>query len=273
MSSLFSKKTILITGSSRGIGKAMALRLAREGANIIVAAKSVEEDPRLGGTIYSAAREIEEAGGHAFPVVCDIRDEAQIEEAVSKGVQHFGGLDILINNASAISISSIERTEPKRFDLMYDINVRGTFFMVRACIPHLLKSSHAHVLSLSPPLNMDMKWFAPHPAYTISKYDMTMITLSVSRQYQGKIAANTLWPKTIIATAALKILPGGEQLIPGSRHPEMVADAAFEILRKEPSSCTGHSFIDEEVLAAAGITDFTRYAVSPDQPLIPDLFM
>ena len=258
---------------SRGIGKAIALRLAREGAQIIVAAKSVTEDPRLGGTIYSAAREIEEAGGRALPVVCDIRDESQIEEAVSKGVEHFGSLDIVINNASAISLSHIEKTETKKFDLMYDINVRGTFFVTKACIPHLLKSSHAHVLSLSPPLQLDMKWFSPHPAYTISKYDMSMITLSVSNAYPNKIAANTLWPKTVIATSALQILPGGEQLLAGSRRPAIVADAAYEILKKSPDSCSGHSFIDEEVLAAAGITDLSAYAYSPGHTLIPDLFM
>lgn len=273
MSSPLRQKTALITGSSRGIGKAIALRLAREGANIIVAAKSVEEDPRLGGTIYSAAREIEEAGGRAFPVVCDIRDELQIQEAVSKGVAHFGGLDILINNASAISLSTFEQTEPKRFDLMYDINVRGTFFMIRACLPHLLKSDHPHILSLSPPLQMDMKWFSSHPAYTISKYDMTMITLSAAKAHAGKLAANTLWPRTIIATAALKILPGGEALMNGSRRPEIVADAACEILKKEPSACSGNTFIDEEVLSLAGITDFSGYDFMPGHPLIPDLFM
>jgi len=273
MSSPLRNKTVFITGSSRGIGKAIALRLAREGAYIIIAAKSVTEDPHLGGTIYSAAKEIEEAGGQAFPVVCDIRNENQIEEAINKGVAHFGGLDMVINNASAISLSNIERTEAKKFDLMYDINVRGTFFVTKACIPHLLKSSHAHILSLSPPLQMDMKWFSPHPAYTISKYDMTMITLSAGRSYPGKIAANTLWPKTIIATAALQVLPGGEQLLTGSRQPSIVADAAYEILKKNPDTCSGNSFIDEEVLAATGITDFSGYAYSPGHTLIPDLFM
>ena len=266
-------KTALITGSSRGIGKEIALRLAREGVNIIVAAKSVEEDPRLGGTIYSAAREIEEAGGRALPVVCDIRDEAQIESTIAKGVDHFGGLDILINNASAISLSPFDKTDSKKFDLMFDINVRGTFLMTRSCLPHLLNSSHAHVISISPPVPMDMKWFRSHPAYSISKNNMSLITLSVAKAYPGKIAANTLWPKTVIATAALNILPGAEKLMAGSRHPSIMADAAFEILKREPAACSGRSFIDEELLAETGITDFSKYAFRPGNALIPDLFI
>lgn len=263
----------MITGASRGIGKAIALTLAREGANIIVAAKSITEDSRLGGTIYSAAEEIEKAGGRALAVPCDIRSEDQIREAVNKGVEQFGGIDILVNNASAISLTSVSDTEPKRYDLMYDINVRGTFFVTQACLPHLSRSDHAHILTLSPPLNLDMKWFAPHPAYTISKYDMTLLALSLAAQYKGKIASNTLWPKTVIATAAIRNLPGGDKLYACSRHPSIVADAAFHLLKRKPADCTGHCFIDEDVLKEEGITDLAPYAVDPSAPLIPDFFI
>ncbi|MES1226904.1 MAG: SDR family oxidoreductase, partial [Bacteroidota bacterium] len=199
----FQNKTVFITGASRGIGKAIAIKLAKDGANIIVAAKSTEENPKLGGTIYSAAAEIEAAGGKALAVQCDIRDEAQIQKAVDKAVEAFGGIDILINNASAISLSATEQTEPKRFDLMHDINVRGTFFMSKACISHLKKSANAHILTLSPPINMDIKWLKGHVAYTMSKYNMTMIALGLSAELKKyNIAANALWPKTTIATAA-----------------------------------------------------------------------
>lgn len=273
MSFSFKAKTVFITGASRGIGKAIALRLASEGANIIIAAKSVQEDPRLGGTIYSAAEEIEKAGGQALPVPCDIRFEDQVKQAVEKGVERFGSLDMLINNASAISLTSLADTEAKRFDLIYDINVRGTFFVTQACLPFLLKSDHAHVLTLSPPLNMDMKWFAPHPAYTISKYDMTLIAKSVAEQFMGRIASNTLWPKTVIATAAIRNLPGGDNLYACSRYPSIVADAAFHILKREPSSCSGQSFIDEDVLREEGFTDLDKYAVDPTRPLVPDFFI
>lgn len=269
----FSGRTILITGASRGIGKAIALKLAAEGANIIIAAKSVTEDPRLGGTIYSAAEEIEKAGGHALAVACDIRLEDQVKAAVEKGAERFGGLDMLVNNASAISLTSVADTEPKRFDLMYDINVRGTFFVTQACLPFLSQSDHAHVLTLSPPLNMDMKWFVPHPAYTISKYDMTLIAMSIAAQFKGKIASNALWPKTVIATAAIRNLPGGENLYSCSRHPSIVADAAYHILKREITACSGNCFIDEDVLKEEGISDLNHYAVDPSQPLIPDFFI
>jgi citronellol/citronellal dehydrogenase len=270
----FQNKTIFITGASRGIGKAIALRLAKEGANIIVAAKSVEENPRLGGTIYSAAEEIEKAGGKALAIQCDIRDENQIQQAVDKAVERFGGIDVLINNASAISLTSTEKTEPKRFDLMHDINVRGTFFMCKACIPHLKKSSNAHILTLSPPINMDMKWFANHIAYTLSKYNMSMIMLGLAAELKkDNIACNALWPRTTIATAAVQNLLGGDILINMSRTTDIVADAAYYILSKPSAECTGNTFIDETVLAAEGITDLEKYSVVPGAKLYNDLFV
>ncbi len=271
---LFKNKTVLITGASRGIGKSIALRLAKEGANIIVAAKSVTENPKLGGTIYSSAKEIEAAGGRAIAVQCDIRYEDQIEDAVNKGVQAFGGIDILINNASAISLTNTEQTEAKRFDLMHGINVRGTFLVSKHCIPHLKKGSNPHILNLSPPINMDPKWFANHLAYTISKYNMSMIAMGLAEELRPfHIAANTLWPKTTIATAAVQNLLGGEMLMNMSRKPDILADAAYYILQRASSSCTGNFFIDEEVLAAEGITDLSSYAVVPGAQLYTDLFL
>lgn len=271
---LFKGKTIFITGASRGIGKAIALRLAAEGANIVVAAKSTTEDPKLGGTIYSAAKEIEEAGGKALAVKCDIRDELQIQEAVDKAVETFGGIDVLINNASAISLTGTEKTEPKRFDLMHDINVRGTFFMSRACIPHLKKSENAHIITLSPPLNMDMKWFKDHIAYTLTKYNMTMIALGLAAELKPfGIASNALWPRTTIATAAVQNLLGGDALINMSRTPDIVADAAFSIINRAAATCTGNTFIDEDILKEDGITDLDKYAVVPGGKLYNDLFL
>jgi citronellol/citronellal dehydrogenase len=270
----FKNKTIIITGASRGIGKAIALRLAKEGANIVVAAKSTEENPKLGGTIFSAAKEIEAAGGKALAVQCDIRDELQIQQVIDKTIETFGGIDALINNASAISLTSTEATEPKRFDLMHSINVRGTFMMSRACIPHLKKSSNAHIVTLSPPLNMDMKWFKNHIAYTLSKYNMTMIAQGLAAELKEfNIASNALWPRTTIATAAVQNLLGGDALINMSRTPEIVADAVFEILSRPSNTCTGHAFIDEAVLAEAGITDLEKYAVVPGGKLYNDLFL
>jgi len=270
----FKNKTILITGASRGIGKAIALRLAKEGANIVIAAKSTTEDPKLGGTIYSAAKEIEDAGGKALAVQCDIRNEEQIQNVVDKAVEKFGGIDALINNASAISLTNTEATEPKRFDLMHDINVRGTFFMSRACIPHLKRSTNAHILTLSPPLNMDMKWFKHHLAYTLSKYNMSMIALGLSEELKKyPVASNTLWPRTTIATAAVQNLLGGEALIKMSRTPEIVADAAFAILSRPAAECTGNNFLDEQVLAEEGITDLDKYSVVPGAELYNDLFL
>jgi citronellol/citronellal dehydrogenase len=271
---LSKNKTVFITGASRGIGKAIAIRLAKEGANIVVVAKSVEENPKLGGTIFSAAAEIEAAGGKALPIQCDIRFEEQIQKAVTEAANHFGGIDILINNASAISLTPVAQTEPKQFDLMHDINVRGTFFVSKACIPYLKKASNPHILTLSPPINLDIKWFANYVAYTISKYSMTMLTLGLSEELKKEgIAANTLWPRTTIATAAVKNLLGGDALMQISRTPEIVADAAFYILSKPSADCTGNNFIDEDVLAKEGITDLGKYSVVPGAKLYGDLFI
>ena len=270
----FQNKTVFITGASRGIGKAIALRLAKKGANIVVVAKSIEENPKLGGTIFSAAKEIEEAGGKAIAVQCDIRDENQIQAAVDLAVDHFGGIDILINNASAISLSNTENTEVKKFDLMQDINVRGTFLVSKACMPHLKKGNNAHIITLSPPINMDPKWFENHVGYTISKYSMTMITMGLAAELKKfNVAANTLWPKTTIATAAVQNLLGGDKLINMSRKPEIVADAAYYILSKNSTECTGNNFIDEDVLVTEGITDFNNYAVVEGGRLYGDLFL
>lgn len=271
---IFQNKTILITGASRGIGKAIGLRLAREGANIVIASKSVEENPKLGGTIFSAAAEMEAAGGKALAVQCDIRFEDQVQHVVDEAVKKFGGIDVLINNASAISLTSTEQTMAKRFDLMHDINVRGTFFVCKACIPDLKKATNPHILNLSPPLNMDMKWFANHLAYTISKYNMSMIALGLAAELKKyNIAANALWPKTTIATAAVQNLLGGEMLMNMSRIPDIMADAAYYILSKPSSECTGNTFIDEKVLANEGITDLDKYAVVPGARLYNDLFV
>jgi citronellol/citronellal dehydrogenase len=270
----FHNRTVLITGGSRGIGKAIALKLAAEGANIAIAAKTVEPHPKLEGTIYTAAEEIEKAGpGKALPLQADIRNEKDIEAAVKKTVDTFGGIDILINNASAINLSSTEQIEPKRYDLMQDINVKGTFFMCRACIPYLKNSQHAHILNLSPPLNMDRKWFPKHLAYTMSKYGMSMIVLGLSSELKKyRIAVNALWPKTTIATAAVQNLLGGDNLVKHSRKPEIVADAAFYVLN-QPSTVTGNFYIDEDVLRQNHIDNFDHYAIAPGSNLMPDLFL
>jgi len=267
-------KTVFITGASRGIGKAIALKLASEGANIIVAAKSVEENPKLGGTIFSAAKEIEAAGGKALAVQLDIREEEQIKKAVEQAVNAFGGIDIVINNASAIQLSNTEQTEAKRFDLMYDINVRGTFFVVRHCLPYLKKGSNPHILTLSPPLNMDLKWFKNHVAYTLSKYNMSMLALGWSEEFKPYgIASNALWPRTTIDTAAVRNLLGGDALAKMSRKPEIIADAVHYILSKPSLECSGNTFIDEAVLAKEGITDLSAYSVVPGAQLYNDLFL
>ena len=271
---ILENKTVLITGASRGIGKAIALRLAKEGANIAIAAKTTEPHPKLEGTIYTAAEEIEKLGVKALPLQCDIRYEDQIEAAVNKTVETFGGIDILVNNASAISLTPTEQTDAKRFDLMTNIEIRGSFFMCKACIPHLTKSSNAHILNLSPPLNLNPKWFAQHLAYTISKYGMSMIVLGLAEELkQFKIAANALWPKTTIATAAVQNLLGGDFLMQMSRTPEIVADAACYILARPSTECTGNFFIDEDVLKQEGNNDFGKYAVNPNQKLMTDIFL
>ena len=270
----FAGKTVLITGVSRGIGKAIALRLARDGANVVVAAKSVEENPKLGGTIFSAAQEIEEAGGQALAVACDIRFEDQIDRVVEQTVARFGGIDMLVNNASAISLTTTEQTEPKRFDLMHDVNVRGTFMMTRACIPLLRKSSNAHILTLSPPINLHPKWFGPHVAYTLSKYNMSMMTIGWAQELaKDRIAANALWPRTTIDTAAVRNLLGGQMLVNMSRTPDILADAAHAILCRPSTDCTGNLFIDEQVLAQEGVTDLAHYSVVPGAQLYTDLFL
>lgn len=270
----FQNKTFFISGASRGIGKAIALKLASAGANIIIASKSTEEHPKLGGTIYTAANEIQKAGGKALAVQCDIRDEEMIVNAVQLGVQKFGGIDGVINNASAISLSDTQNTESKRFDLMHDINVRGTFLVTKHCVPYLLKSENAHILTLSPPLNLNPKWFGPHVAYTISKYNMSMLAMGWAEEFKELgIAANSLWPVTTIATSAVNNLLGGETLMKMSRTPEILADAAFYILQQEAKSYTGHQLLDEKVLEQAGITDFDKYAVTPGGKLYRDLFI
>lgn len=270
----FANKTVVITGATRGIGKAMGLRLAREGANIVIAAKSVEENPKLGGTIFSAAAEMEAAGGKALAVACDIRFEEQIQQVVQKTVEKFGGIDILINNASAISLTDTEKTEVKRFDLMHDINVRGTFLMTKACIPFLRKGSNPHILTLSPPIDLQSKWLKGHVAYTMSKYNMSMMTLGWAAEFKEiGIAANSLWPRTTIDTAAVRNLLGGQALANMSRTPEVLADAAYYILRQAATSCTGNLFIDEAVLAKEGITDLSAYSVVPGAQLFNDLFV
>ena len=271
---LLKDKTVFITGASRGIGKAIGLRLAQAGANIVIAAKSTTENPALGGTIYSAAAEMESAGGRTLPVQCDIRFEEQVHNAVKKAVAAFGGIDILINNASAINLSSIEHIPPKAYDLMQDINVRGTIMVSQACIPYLKKSTNAHILTLSPPLNFSAKWFERHTPYTLSKYGMTMVAMGLAEELRKfNIASNTLWPKTTIATAAVKNLLGGEELMKKSRIPEIVAEATKEILSKNAGECTGNNFIDEDVLKDAGVKSFENYAFSPGENLYPDLFL
>jgi len=273
----FENKTVLITGGSRGIGKAIALRLAREGANIAIAGKTAEPNPKLEGTIYTAAEEISAAGGggiKVLPIQGDIRFEDQIRHIVDQTVSTFGGIDILVNNASAINLAATEQTEVKRYDLMHSINIRGTFFMSQACIPYLKQAHNPHILNLSPPLNLDPRWFAPHLAYTMSKYGMSMIILGLAEELRPfRIAANGLWPRTTIATAAVQNLLGGDFLVQRSRTPAIVADAAYYILRKPSFETTGNFFIDEDVLASEGITDLEQYAINPSQKLMNDLFL
>jgi len=271
---LFRGKTAFITGASRGIGEAIALRLAREGANIVIVAKSVTEDTRLGGTIYSAAKKVNEAGGKALAVKCDIRNEEEVLAAVQQAITVFGGIDILVNNASAISLSNTEDMEMKRFDLIHDINVRGTYQVTKHCVPFLKRSENPHILTLSPPIDLNPQWMEPYVAYTISKYNMSMMTLGWSLEFRKYgIAANSLWPVTTIATAAVQNLLGGDTLMNMSRKPEILADCAFHILRQSAKECNGHLFLDEDVLKAAGVTDLEQYAVKPGGPLQKDLYV
>jgi len=267
-------KTLFITGASRGIGLAIALRAARDGVNVVIAAKTTEAHPKLPGTIHTAAAEIEAAGGHALACPVDVRDERQIEDAVARAVDRFGGIDILVNNASAISLTGTRDTAMKRFDLMHQVNVRGTFTCARACIPFLEKAANPHVLMLSPPLSLDARFYASHLAYTMSKMGMSLCVLGLAEELRAAgVAVNALWPRTIIATSAIRNLLGGEEAIRGSRTPEIVADAAHAIFVRGSREATGQFFIDDEVLAAAGVTNFDRYAVAPGAPLLPDLFI
>lgn len=268
----FEGKTIFITGASRGIGKSIGLRLAREGANIIVAAKTAKPHPKLPGTIYTAAEEMEKAGGKALPVVVDVREQQKVQDAVNQAVKTFGGIDICINNASAIQLTSTLETDMKRYDLMHQINTRGTFLVSQTCIPHLLKAENPHVLNISPPLSMETRWFAPHVAYTMAKYGMSMCVLGMSGEFKGRIAFNALWPRTAIATAAVQML-GGEEMMRQSRKPEIMADAVFHVLSKDFKNYTGQFLIDEEVLQAEGVNDFDVYAYAPGEKLMPDFFL
>lgn len=266
-------KTLFITGASRGIGKAIALRAAADGANIAIAAKTAEPHPKLPGTIHSAAQEIEAAGGRALPLQVDIRDEDQVLAAVARTVEIFGGIDVLVNNASAISLTPTLETPMKRFDLMWGVNARGTYLCSQACIPHLKKAANPHILTLSPPLNLDPKWFQHHVAYTIAKYGMSLCVLGMAEEFKPDgIAVNALWPRTVILTAALAML-GGITPPENCRKPEIVADAAHVILTRDSREQTGRFLIDEDVLREAGVGDFERYAVEPGKPLHPDLFL
>ncbi|XP_011207525.2 hydroxysteroid dehydrogenase-like protein 2 [Bactrocera dorsalis] len=268
-------KTVFITGASRGIGKAIALKAARDGANVVIAAKTAEPHPKLSGTIYSAAKEIENEGGKALACIVDVRDELQVRKAVQAAVEKFGGIDILINNASAISLTSTLETDMKRYDLMHNINTRGTFLVTKECLPYLLKSKHGHILNISPPLVMSPHWFSTHVAYTMAKYGMSMCVLGMAEEFRSQgLAVNALWPRTAIYTAAVEMLQGAEAS-QYSRTPEIMADAAYAILCKNPNTCTGNFFIDEEVLIEEGVQDLKRYARFPENAdnLISDFFL
>jgi citronellol/citronellal dehydrogenase len=267
-------KTLFITGASRGIGKAIALRAARDGANIVVVAKTAEPHPKLPGTAYTAVEEIEAAGGKGLACITDIRFEDQIQVAVEQAVATFGGIDILVNNASAIHLAGTLDTSMKRFDLMYSINTRGTLLTSKLCLPFLLKAENPHILNLSPPLNMDPKWFAPHLSYTMSKYGMSLCVLGMAEEFKEQgVAVNALWPRTVIATAAVQNLLGGDQAMKCCRKAEIVADAAYSVLTRKSRECSGNFFVDDEVLAAAGVTNLDQYVATPGQELLPDLFL
>ena len=265
-------RTLFITGGSRGIGLAIALRAAADGANVVIAAKTVEPNPKLPGTIHTAAREIEGAGGQCLPVQCDIRDETQITRAVGAAVERFGGIDTLVNNASAISLTGTMETPMKRFDLMFGINVRGTYATSQACIPHLRKAANPHILTLSPPLNLKPRWFKDHVAYTMAKYGMSMCVLGMAEEFrEAGIAVNALWPRTAIATAALQMIPGMD--LRRARKPQIMADAAHWILTQPARACSGNFFIDDDVLGKAGVADLDKYAVDPSKKPYADFFL
>ncbi|MCB1501169.1 MAG: NAD(P)-dependent oxidoreductase [Bauldia sp.] len=270
-----SGKTLFITGASRGIGLAIGLRAAREGANVAIAAKTAEAHPKLEGTIHTAAEAIEKAGGKALALACDIRDEAQVAAAAEKAAQTFGGIDICVNNASAISLTPIEKTDPKRFDLMFGVNTRGTFVTTQACLPYLAKADNPHVLMLSPPLDMKPQWFSGHVAYSIAKYGMSLVVLGLAEELKPKgIAVNALWPRSTIATAAIQNILGGDKLMRMSRSPDILADAAHLVFTQPAKSFTGNFLIDDTFLHdVGGITDFERYRLDPSLPLAPDFFV
>ena len=270
-----SGKTILMSGGSRGIGLAIAVRAARDGANIALVAKTDQPDPRLAGTIHTAAAEIEAAGGRALPIVGDVRDDETIEAAVEKTAAEFGGIDVVVNNASVLNLSGTTTLEPKRYDLMQDINVRGTFMLTRAAIPHLLASPDPKVLTLSPPINLDPRWFADHPAYTMAKYGMTLAALGFAHELGPKgVASTCLWPATLVATDAIGNLPGGDRMLEVSRKPDIVADAAHEILTTDGQALNGQTVIDEDLLRSRGVTDFAPYSMTgKDEGLAPDIFL
>ncbi|RMF77374.1 MAG: NAD(P)-dependent oxidoreductase [Nitrospirae bacterium] len=265
-------RTVFITGASRGIGRAIALRAARDGANVVVAAKTATPHPKLPGTIHSVAEEVEEAGGRALPLRLDVRDAEAVERAVAQAAERFGGIDAVVNNASAIHLAPVAATPVKRFDLMLAVNARATFCVSRAALPHLLRAENPHILTLCPPLNLKPRWFRDHTPYTVSKYAMSLLTLGLAAELAERgVAVNGLWPRTVIATAALRLLPQVE--VARCRRPEIVADAAHWILTRPARAATGRFFVDEEVLAEAGVTDLERYAVEPGRPLLPDLFL
>jgi citronellol/citronellal dehydrogenase len=268
-----SGRTVIMSGGSRGIGLAIAVRAARDGANVALLAKTETPHPRLEGTIHTAAAAIEAAGGQALPIVGDVRDEGSVADAVARTVERFGGIDIVVNNASAIDLSKTPELPMKKYDLMQDINTRGSFLLAKTALPHLERSGAAHVLTLSPPLNLNPQWAGRHLGYTIAKYGMSLVTLGLAEELRDQgIAANSLWPRTTIATAAVRNLLGGEEVVARSRTPEIMADAAHEVLIRDPRTCTGHFFIDDEVLAEAGVTDFSRYG-GPVETLERDIFL
>lgn len=267
-------KTLFITGGSRGIGLAIAIKAARDGASVTIAAKTAEPHPKLEGTIYTAAAEIEAAGGKCLPLMVDVRDEQSVAQAIAKTAETFGGLDIVVNNASAISLTNTQMTDMKRYDLMHQINTRGTFMVSKYAIPHLEKAENPHILMLSPPLDMKTRWFAPHLAYTMAKYGMSMCVLGLAGELAPKgIAVNALWPRTTVATAAVKNLLGGDKMVQASRTPEMLADAAYMVFNKPSRSFSGNFLIDDNFMAGEGVTDFTPYRVDPSVPLMPDFFV
>ena len=267
-------KTLFITGASRGIGLAIGLKAARDGTNVAIAAKTAEPHPRLPGTIYTAAKEIEAAGGRALPLLVDVRDEEAVKGAIEKTVETFGGLDIVVNNASAISLTPTPQTDMKRFDLMHQINTRGTYMVSKYAIPHLEKAENPHILMLSPPLDFTERWFAPHLAYSLAKYGMSLCVLGLSGELRGRgIAVNALWPRTTIATSAVKNLLGGDQIVQASRTPEILADAAHAIFLKPAKGFTGRFLIDDVFLHGEGVRDFEQYRVDPSKPLMPDFFV